>query len=112
MWAAEIRRADERSAKFKADAEALARSKTTLEREVQDLTAALQTREQEIQRLHTSYRGGQNFQGVKEAHDLGAGRQELLDQLDGVARLLGFPDFTQQSQHHGGYSSPFLVDAL
>ena len=69
VWAQELRRADDRSHKFKQDLEVLDKQKQSLEVKIKDQEHAIMVREQEIQRLTLLYKGGQTFDGVKQTFD-------------------------------------------
>lgn len=87
MWATELRRADERAERFKADIETLRCESRELRYENDQLLSKLEARDREINRLHSQYRGGQSFQNIKDAVN-------VEEQLQKAEELNGF--FQQQ----------------
>lgn len=69
VWAEELRRADERALKFKQDLADADAKRIDMEKKLREMDKALQARDQEIQRLALLYKGGQNFDTVKDNYD-------------------------------------------
>jgi chromosome segregation ATPase len=88
LWAQELKKADARAQKFKEDLDRLAEDKRELRSESVALQEKVFAREQEIQRLQQSYRGGQNFDGVKQNFDDDRFQQEH-DQMKGCLNRIG-----------------------
>lgn len=69
IWAEELRKADARAQKFKEEVDGMLDIKRQMRTENVALQEKCLARDQEIQRLHHSYKGGQNFDGVKNDFD-------------------------------------------
>ena len=91
--------------------------KAQLQQENALLHQKLQARDQEIERLHHSYQGGQTFSNVKTGFEKDQqleqaiqDKSDLLAQMDDIARILGLPDFSRENevrQRQQGYSGGF-----
>lgn len=94
MWAQELRRADERAQKFKDEVDRLLDTKRQLKSENDKLVEKVHAREEEIARLHKSYRGGQTFDEVKTNYHLEKMEQDhdfYLHLLKETCNMLGLP---------------------
>jgi cell division protein FtsB len=80
VWAEELRRADDRALKFKNDVIEAERMRSAMEARIKELSSAVMSRDQEIQRLTMLYKGGQNFDSVKLSFDKHTS-QETIDKL-------------------------------
>ena len=88
-----MRKADARAQKFKEELDRLAEEKRHLRSENVALTEKVFSREQEIARLHQSYKGGQNFDGIKKSHDndrFEAEHSQMMNCLNRIGALLNF----------------------
>ena len=108
QWADELRRADERCNKFKADMARLQEHNTMLETEIRTLQDKVTTRDNEIARLHVV--GSQStYMGVKENFDqrkaedkilaqerqlefLNRRNQDLLTEINEIKELVGMAE--------------------
>ena len=84
-----------------------------MQQDKQNLQNQVNSRDQEIQRLHQSYSGGQNFGQVKETHQIDSLRHDnhvLLSQLDEIAQIMGFNDFKNESDRRKDYG--FITNAV
>ena len=88
MWSSELRRAEERAQKFKDEVDQLLESKRHLRAENSSLQEQVHARDQEIARLHSSYKGGQTFDNVKKTFSSDKLQQEH-EQYAGFLRAIG-----------------------
>ena len=90
IWQDEVKKAEERAQRFKEEVDKLLDSKRHMRAENASLLERVQAREQEIQRLHSSYKGGMTInsdsyqaQQVQEEH------QQFAAHLCEIGQILG-----------------------
>lgn len=102
VWAQELRRADERAEKFKQQCEDMQSKLAAQSNQINSLKSQIEARDQEIQRLHASYVGGQSFSTVKRVEDVGrleVERKAMLERFEDMANLLDMPGFRLPEFH-------------
>lgn len=105
IWAEELRKADARAQKFKDSVDELQEIKRQLKSDNASLEEKIHSRDQEILRLQKQYKGGQNFDDVKQNYDLDrleSENEEMRDallQIGNVVNITFTPDRIQAISH-------------
>ena len=92
IWAQELRRSDERAQKFKEEIDELLVTKRQLTQQATQLNEKIAVREQEIQRLHSTYKGGQTVDALKNAYgssNIQGEHEQMTAQMIEIGRIVG-----------------------